>query len=138
MTKKIITPILITIGRILQVLLLFILVLGIMTTIVGAMLGISMIKVAQSAPDVNPNNILLSLDQNSKIYDKDGKLIESVAYDEYREIVKIEEIPNYLQKAFISIEDERFYFWFSIYLFVLKILFIYERHTQRERERESI
>lgn len=109
MTKKIMTPILKIIGRILQVLLLFILVGGIMATIVGAMLGISMIKVAQTAPDVNPNNILLSLNQNSKIYDKDGKLIESVAYDEYREIVKIEDIPNYLQKAFISIEDERFY-----------------------------
>lgn len=108
MTKKIITPILKTIGRILQVLLLFVLVGGIMLTILGAMLGISMIKVAESAPDVDPKNILLSLDENSKIYDKDGNLIESVAYDEYREIVNIEDIPKHLQQAFISIEDERF------------------------------
>lgn len=109
MTKKIITPTLKTIGRILQVLLLFVLVGGIMLTILGAMLGISMIKVAESAPDVDPKNILLSLDENSKIYDKDGNLIESVAYDEYREIVNIEDIPKHLQQAFISIEDERFY-----------------------------
>lgn len=91
-----------------QIILIFILVGGIMATIMGAMLGISMIKIAETSPKVDAKNLLLSLDQNSKIYDKKGKLIESLAYDEYREIVTIDKIPEYLQKAFISIEDERF------------------------------
>lgn len=97
------------IKRITQILLLFILVLGIIITIVGAMLGISMISIAENSQEINPKNILLSLNENSKIYDKDNNLIESISLDEYREIVKFEDIPKDLINAIIAIEDERFY-----------------------------
>lgn len=95
--------------KIFQILLLLVFVLGIMVTIIGAMLGISMVKVAEKAPDVNPNNILLSLNENSRIYDKDGNLIESIALDEYRELLEYKDIPKHLLDAIVAIEDERFY-----------------------------
>lgn len=95
--------------KIFQVLLLFLFVLGIIVTIIGAMLGISMVKVAEKSPDIDPNNILLSLNENSRIYDKDGKLIESIALDEYRELLKHKDIPKHLLDAIVAIEDERFY-----------------------------
>lgn len=94
--------------RILQIIFLFVLVGGILATVVGAMLGISMVEVAKESPEINPENILMSLDQNSKIYDKNGNLIESIAYEEYREIVDYEQIPENLINAFIAVEDERF------------------------------
>lgn len=94
--------------RVLQVLALFILVGLIIATIIGAMLGVSIIKVAEKTPKINPENILLNLSENSKIYDKNNNLIESIAYDEYREIIPLEQMPKHLLDAFISLEDERF------------------------------
>src|SRR5574344_1470400 len=96
---------------ILQIILLFLLVASIVAVVVGAMLGISMIKVAENAPKIEPKKIMLTLDENSKIYDKDGNMIESIAYGadgQYRELIKYEDIPQHLIDAFISIEDERF------------------------------
>lgn len=96
---------------ILQIILLFVLVASMVAVVVGAMLGISMVKVAENAPKIEPKNIMLTLDENSKIYDKDGNMIESIAYGsdgQYRELIKYEDIPQHLIDAFISIEDERF------------------------------
>ena len=96
---------------VLQIILIFLLVASIVAVVVGAMLGISMIKVAENAPKIEPKKIMLTLDENSKIYDKDGNMIESIAYGadgQYRELIKYEDIPQHLIDAFISIEDERF------------------------------
>jgi len=48
-------------------------------------------------------------DRTSFLYDKDGKLITSIADVEYRDWVDIEDIPDMLQNAFIAVEDVRFY-----------------------------
>ncbi|MFM1538828.1 transglycosylase domain-containing protein [Helcococcus bovis] len=94
--------------RIIQIILLFVLVIGILVITIGAMLGVSIIKVAEGSPKINPKNISLNLNQNSNILDRDGNLIESIAFDEYREIISIKDVPKSLKDAFISLEDERF------------------------------
>ncbi|WP_282926543.1 transglycosylase domain-containing protein, partial [Helcococcus kunzii] len=96
------------IKRVFQIIALFVLVTLIIVTTIGAMLGVSIIKVAEKTPKINPENILLNLSENSKIFDKNNNLIESIAYDEYREIIPIDEMPKYLLDAFVSLEDERF------------------------------
>ena len=46
---------------------------------------------------------------NSKVVDSKGKLIATLSAKENREILTKAEMGDYLPKAFISIEDERFY-----------------------------
>lgn len=46
---------------------------------------------------------------SSQIYDQDGKPYESLQGIENREPVSIDEVPQIVQLAFISIEDQRFY-----------------------------
>lgn len=46
---------------------------------------------------------------STKIYDRNGVLLYSVYQDENRTYVKLHDIPNYLQKGTIAIEDKDFY-----------------------------
>ncbi len=46
---------------------------------------------------------------NSEVYDSAGNLICTLVGDESRKIVSLEDMPKYLPKAYVSIEDERFY-----------------------------
>ena len=46
---------------------------------------------------------------NSEVYDADGKLICSLNGNEKRKLVSLEQMPEYLPKAYVAIEDERFY-----------------------------
>ena len=46
---------------------------------------------------------------NSVVKDQDGNIIANLAGDENRKIIAMDEMPAYLPKAFVSIEDERFY-----------------------------
>ena len=48
-------------------------------------------------------------DRTSYLYDRDGNEIMSMASIEYRDWVDLEEIPEMLRNAFISVEDVRFY-----------------------------
>ena len=57
-----------------------------------------------STVDISPTGYL------STIYDKDGGEIQTLAASgANREYVTIDQIPDYVQKAFVAIEDERFY-----------------------------
>ena len=47
--------------------------------------------------------------ENSIMLDKDGNVIAVLSGDENRKFVKISEMSEYLPKAFVAIEDERFY-----------------------------
>ena len=47
--------------------------------------------------------------ENSKATDADGNVLATLVGDENRKIITMEEMPDYLPKAFIAIEDERFY-----------------------------
>ena len=46
---------------------------------------------------------------NSKALDSEGNLIATIHGDENRKLVKIEDMPEYLPKMFVALEDERFY-----------------------------
>lgn len=52
--------------------------------------------------------------QNSVVKDINGNIIATLSGDENREIISITEMPEYLKKAFVSIEDERFYDHYGI------------------------
>ncbi len=71
--------------------------------VVGAVLSI-----LKDVPDIDPANVNASLDQTSTIYDSNGELIEKIQAPEFRTVVDLDIMPNHLQEAFISIEDERF------------------------------
>lgn len=95
--------------RFFQSIILVVMIAFIVIMIVGAMLGASFVKIAKSAPDIQPQSILMELAENSKILDKNGNIIEEIASEEYREIVPYDKIPKHLIDAFISVEDERFW-----------------------------
>lgn len=46
---------------------------------------------------------------NSVIVDKNGEVIADLSGDEKRKIITLEEMADYLPKAYVAIEDERFY-----------------------------
>lgn len=52
---------------------------------------------------------LTKSDRTSYLYDVDGNELMSISAIEYRDWVELEEIPEMLRNAFISVEDVRFY-----------------------------
>ncbi|MBQ8536373.1 MAG: PBP1A family penicillin-binding protein [Clostridia bacterium] len=54
-------------------------------------------------------NKLTQLAQTGSIYDKDGNYITALKGSEHRILVTLEEIPLYVQQAFLAAEDLRFY-----------------------------
>ena len=51
----------------------------------------------------------LKVSGNSILYDSEGKVLAELKGDENRKIIKLEEMSEYLPKAYVAIEDERFY-----------------------------
>ena len=78
--------------------------------IVGANAFLGYINgLVDSAPDISHIDVVPK-ELATYVYDKDGNAIERlVGAHSNRNYVTIDNIPNVLQKAFISIEDERFY-----------------------------
>lgn len=52
---------------------------------------------------------LLITTQNSKVVDSEGNVLAVLAGDEKRQIISIDDMTAYLPKAYVAIEDERFY-----------------------------
>ena len=52
---------------------------------------------------------LTSYDRTVTILDKDGQPIDSAFYDHNKIYVRLEDLPDYTPKAFVAIEDKRFY-----------------------------
>ena len=67
------------------------------------------ISISSNFPSSIAKNIDSLLEETSFIYDDSGKMTEKIQSNVYRTIVPIENIPSDVQKAFIAIEDERFY-----------------------------
>lgn len=84
----------------------FMLVL-VLTLLVGAG-GITLLySYVQDVPEFNPGKLMPAV--TSYIYDRDDNELGSL-YDEQNRIeISLDEIPPYVQNAFIAIEDERFY-----------------------------
>jgi len=53
--------------------------------------------------------MLLIKDENTMVYDKNGELICELSGTENRKVVTMSEMSEYLPKAFVAIEDKRFY-----------------------------
>ena len=64
--------------------------------------------VIMKAPKIETDNIYSLLSQSSTLYDDSGQIIDNVFADENRTIVSIDQIPDYVQKAFIALEDKTF------------------------------
>jgi penicillin-binding protein 1A len=79
----------------------------------GAAIGIVLAAV-RNAPDIDPTIILELLTESSNIVDDKGNVIEIIQSTDDRKIVTLDEIPDYLEDAFISIEDHRFEDHFGI------------------------
>jgi penicillin-binding protein 1A len=60
-------------------------------------------------PRLQPEDLQFKLAQSSKIFDSKGRLITTLHRGQNRTNVTLDQIPEFLQDAVISIEDERFY-----------------------------
>lgn len=58
--------------------------------------------------EITKENLMINA-SNTMVYDADGAVIASLNGDENREVISLSEMGEYLPKAFVSIEDERFY-----------------------------
>ena len=58
--------------------------------------------------EISKDDLVIKM-QNSYTYDKDGKLLHELTGEENREIISLSEMGEYIPKAFVAIEDERFY-----------------------------
>lgn len=94
------------IGHILKVLFFLIFFLIILVSVVGVA---GYFAISKNFPDIKTQNLDALLQETSFIYDDSGNMTEKIQSNVYRTIVPIEDIPMQLQKAFIAIEDERFY-----------------------------
>ena len=74
-------------------------------TVAGAGYLYAIIK---STPELDVNSVL-QLSQPSRVYDNKGNFMDNVQTDEQRFVVPMNQMSPYLPKAFVSIEDERFY-----------------------------
>ncbi|NLY08666.1 MAG: transglycosylase [Tissierellia bacterium] len=85
------------------------LLLIIMSLVIGGIIvGGAVLSIIKEVPAIDPSNINASLQQTSRIYDDKGELLEKIQTEQFRTIVTIDKMPQYLLDAFISIEDERF------------------------------
>lgn len=76
---------------------------------VGSVAGCYLVSVLKKAPPIDPKNYREKLFETSRVYDKDGTLLQRLVKDEYAEFVSIDDIPKDLVNAIVSVEDERFF-----------------------------
>ena len=74
--------------------------------IIGSAIFVANFKVAKDEFDIND---LVIGDSNSTILDLDGNVLATLNGEEKRKIISITEMSPYLPKAYVAIEDERFY-----------------------------
>jgi 1A family penicillin-binding protein len=94
--------------------------MGTLATLVLGVLGLFVFTLfaAWVSRDLPDPNALITRDvpQSTKIYDRTGEhLLYEIHGDERRTLVKIEDIPESMQKAVIAIEDRMFYEHHGIY-----------------------
>ena len=74
--------------------------------------GITAVAYINNAPELDPDK--LTTPQSSIILDKKDEEVQTLAGTDAREVAKIDEIPDVLKQAFVSVEDTRFYEHFGI------------------------
>src|SRR5688500_17480759 len=63
----------------------------------------------ENLPRLQPEDLEFELAQSSKIFDSKGRLITTLHRGQNRTNVTLDQIPEVLREAVVSIEDERFY-----------------------------
>ena len=58
--------------------------------------------------EISKEDLVIKM-QNSSTYDQDGKLLHDLKGEENRKIIPLGEMGEYIPKAYVAIEDERFY-----------------------------
>jgi penicillin-binding protein 1A len=74
--------------------------------------GISAFAIIRGAPDLDHEQLTLA--QNPEILDMDGEVVTTLESSENRRSADIEEVPEVMKDAVLSIEDARFYDHFGI------------------------
>ena len=75
---------------------------------VGGLLGGTVYGLIKSTPELDPS-ILKPAGQNSFIYDTEGNVIAELKREENRVWIDYEEVPQLLVKAYVAVEDKRFW-----------------------------
>ena len=86
---------------------LILLLIGLIT--LATLMGGYVLSVLKAAPQIDPSNYRSLINETSQVYSDDGQLVETLVSSEFSEYVTLDKIPEHLQKAVISVEDERFY-----------------------------
>ena len=96
-----------TVFKSLKILLVIFLMLSVVAG--GIVIGV-VLSILKDVPNIDPSKVNASLDLTSTIYDDSGELIEKIqsSTNEFRTMVKLNQMPKHLKDAFIAIEDERF------------------------------
>lgn len=87
----------------------FLLILLIFFLLLISIILTAIVGTIKNTPVTELYNLSSSFNQTSNIYTEDGKLLEKIDSLEYRTVVPLSKMSNNLEKAFISIEDHRFY-----------------------------
>ncbi len=67
-------------------------------------------KIAKELPDPKQFIVDRQISQSTKIYDRNGEILLYEIYDkEKRTVIPFEEIPDYVKRATVAIEDKNFY-----------------------------
>lgn len=95
--------------KIIQKIIIVLVVLGILAgLIVGGILAGIFLGFFGDDFKMTKEDLIINF-SNSEVYDADGNLICTLNGNEKRKIVSLDDMPEYLPKAYIAIEDERFY-----------------------------
>ncbi|MFC0470762.1 PBP1A family penicillin-binding protein [Halalkalibacter kiskunsagensis] len=73
----------------------------------GLAISIQLYAYVQAAPKIEDNSFDLA--DSSTMYNQNDELIAILSNGEERQLIKVEDIPQHVQDAFIAIEDVRFY-----------------------------
>ena len=92
--------------KILKRVIITIIVLGILLAIIGSAVVIGIFS--SSKYKVSRDTLEIK-NFNTKVLDSEGNVIATLNGDENRKWVSIDEMPEYLPKLFVALEDERFY-----------------------------
>lgn len=88
-----------------KIIMISLLIIFVMLAVSAGGLALAVIK---TAPDLDINQII-NANETSRIYDDEGKLMDSIITPQKKILIKYEDMPENLIDAFVSIEDERFF-----------------------------
>lgn len=93
--------------KVMKVFFITLLIMFILILIAGGYAGYKIYNIAKDAK-ISAEDLVVKY-ENTVIKDMQGNTLGTLNGNENRESIALEEMPEYLPKAFISIEDERFY-----------------------------